>query len=131
MGQAARATGVSAKAIRLWEARGLLAAARRTEAGYRMFTGDDLAAVRFIRQAKTLGLRLDEIGEILDLRRAGRVPCDHVVGLLDRRIAEIDLTIGELRELRARLADTRHRAAATMPADRGVCLIIEHAQAAH
>ena len=63
VGQAARATGLSPKAIRLYEAKALLPPAERTEAGYRLFSDEDLTTLRFIRQAKTLGLRLDEIGD--------------------------------------------------------------------
>ncbi len=129
VGQAARSTGVSAKAIRLWEAKGLLTTASRTANGYRLFTADDLAALRFIRQAKTLGLRLDDIGEILDLRRAGHAPCGRVVELLDRRITEIDQAIDQLHQLRTELSQTRHRGSAAPPPAAGVCPIIEHTPA--
>ncbi|MGH3493484.1 MAG: MerR family transcriptional regulator, partial [Sciscionella sp.] len=84
VGKAAQAAGLSAKAVRLYEAKGLLPAAERTEAGYRTYTDDDIAVLRFIRQAKTLGLSLAEIGDILDLRRGGVTPCRHVVTLLEQ-----------------------------------------------
>lgn len=127
VGQAARSTGVSAKAIRLWDAKGLLAT-RRTANGYRSFTAGDLAELRFIRQAKNLGLRLDDIGEILDLRHAGNAPCGRVVELLDRRIGEIDQVIEQLNQLRTELSRTRHRSS-TAPSSSvaGVCPIIEQA----
>ncbi len=125
VGQAARSTGVSAKAIRLWEAKGLLAATSRSESGYRLFTPSDLAALRFIRQAKTLGLRLDDIGEVLQLHRTGQVPCGRVAELLDRRITEIDQTIAELHQLRTALSDTRGRTPSGARPITGVCPIIE------
>jgi len=53
VGSAAEQTGLSAKAIRLYERKGLLAEAERTEAGYRLFTPDDIAVLHFIRRAKT------------------------------------------------------------------------------
>ena len=127
VGQAARATGLSPKAIRLYEAKGLLPTAERTETGYRLFVDEDLATLRFIRQAKTLGLRLDEIGDILDLRRGGSAPCQHVLRLLEQRIVEIDRTITELRQLRTGLTHTRRDAADQAPATGGVCRIIDHA----
>ena len=49
---AAEAAGVSAKAVRLWEDKGLVTPAPRTDAGYRQYTEDDLGVLRFIRQAK-------------------------------------------------------------------------------
>ncbi|GAB3394209.1 heavy metal-responsive transcriptional regulator [Amycolatopsis echigonensis] len=128
VGKAAEAAGLSAKAVRLYEAKGLLPPAERTAAGYRRYRDDDIAVLRFIRQAKTLGLSLNEIRDILDLRRSGTTPCQHVVALLDDRIREIDRTITELRQLRRTLADARadaHQHHAEH-AD-GVCGIIEHA----
>ena len=128
VGQAARASGLSAKAVRLYERKGLLPAAERTDAGYRLFSGEDLATLRFVRQAKTLGLSLDEIGDILELRRRGSAPCHHVLRLLDQRISEIDHTIAELRQLRQALAHTRSAAARHQAEDtESVCGIIEHA----
>ncbi|WP_245814048.1 heavy metal-responsive transcriptional regulator [Rhodococcus marinonascens] len=128
VGQAAQASGLSAKAIRLYERKGLLPPAVRTESGYRLFSQDDLATLTFVRQAKTLGLRLDEIGEILQLRRGGGAPCQHVLRLLDQHVADIDRTITELRQLRGALTHTRRHAAATqVGVTDGVCRVIEHA----
>ena len=96
VGTAATTAGVSAKAVRLWESKGLLPPAERTEAGYRVFTDDDLDVLRFIRQAKTLGLTLPEIKNIIDLQRDGVTPCGRVTELLDTHIAEIDRTLADL-----------------------------------
>lgn len=49
VGKAAQAAGLSAKAVRLYEAKGLLAEAPRTDAGYRVYTDEDIAILRFIR----------------------------------------------------------------------------------
>ncbi len=99
VGKAAQAAGLSAKAVRLYEAKGLLPEAKRTESGYRLYSDEDIAVLRFIHQAKTLGLSLGEIRDILDLRRGGTTPCRHVVRLLDQRIRDVDRTIAELRHL--------------------------------
>jgi MerR family transcriptional regulator, copper efflux regulator len=125
VGEAANAAGLSPKAVRLYEARGLLPEVPRTEAGYRTFGEDDVAVLRFIGQAKALGLGLAEIRRILEIRRGGSAPCVHVVELLDQHLAGIDRTIAELRQLRRALAETRTRAATTAVADRCVCGIIE------
>ncbi len=127
VGEAAKAVGVSAKAIRIWESKGLLPPAGRTEAGCRLFTDDDIEILRFIGRAKTLGLTLPEIKSILDLHRRGTAPCDQVTMLLDAHIRDVDRTIAELRALRATLAaalasarrDQNQGSAAT------VCRIIE------
>lgn len=126
VGEAAQAAGLSPKAVRLYEAKGLLPPAERTAAGYRTYTDDDIAVLRFIRQAKTLGLSLAEIRDILAIRRDGDPPCRHVTALLDRRLADIDRTVAELRQLRRALADTRARAVTASTGDHAVCQIIEH-----
>jgi DNA-binding transcriptional MerR regulator len=132
VGAAARAAGVSAKAVRLWEAKGLLPPAERTDAGYRMFTDDDLDVLRFIRQAKTLGLTLPEIKDIINLQRAGTTPCGRVTDLLDTHIAEIDRAIAELRQLRRSLASARQTARDSQRRGQHVtvCRIIETAATA-
>jgi MerR family transcriptional regulator, copper efflux regulator len=104
VGAAAKAVGVSAKAIRIWEAKGLLPPPGRAQAGYRLFTDDDIEILRFIGRAKTLGLTLPEIKSILDLHRRGTAPCDQVTALLGARIRDIDRAIAELRTLRSTLA---------------------------
>jgi MerR family copper efflux transcriptional regulator len=131
VGRAAALTGLSAKAIRLYERKGLLPEAERTESGYRLFTADDLDVLHFIRQAKTLDLTLDEIKDVLDLQRGGEQPCVRVTGMLDTHLAEIDQKLTDLRRLRRSLLDARR--AATAARRRGsaavVCRIIEHAPA--
>lgn len=107
---AARAAGVSPKAVRLWEAKGLLPRAERTAAGYRQFGNDDVAVLRFIRQAKSLGLSLSEIKDILELQRGGATPCGRVTELLDKHIADLDRTLAGLRQLRRSLTSARRAA---------------------
>lgn len=124
---AARAAGVSPKAVRLWESKGLLPPAKRTEAGYRLFNEDDVAVLRFIRQAKALDLSLAEIKEVLDLPRHGATPCGRVTELLDAHITELDRTLADLRALRRCLASVRKAARESQRRgdDAVVCQIIE------
>jgi len=129
VGNAAEQTGLSAKAIRLYERKGLLAEAERTEAGYRLFTPEDVAVLHFIRRAKTLDLGLDEIKDILDLQRDGEQPCQRVTSMLDTHLADIDQKLADLRRLRDSLRTVR-RAATTARRDGNaavVCQIIESA----
>ncbi|EHR61529.1 MULTISPECIES: heavy metal-responsive transcriptional regulator [Saccharomonospora] len=128
VGTAAKAAGVSAKAVRLWEAKGLLPPAERTQAGYRLFSNNDVAVLQFIRQAKTLGLTLPEIKNIINLQRDGATPCGHVTELLDTHIADIDRTLAELRQLRRSLASARQAARDSQRRGENavVCRIIEN-----
>lgn len=129
VGQAATASGLSPKAVRLYEKRGLIGPVERTDSGYRTYSADDVALLTFIRRAKSLGLRLDEIRQIIDLQRGGSQPCTTVLGLVDARIAEIDGTIADLQALRTTLAALRRDAKAAVQEgqDAVVCTIIENA----
>ena len=63
--EAARRLGVSAKALRLYEARGLIAPAR-TAAGWRAYGPDEMARVAEIAALRELGLSLAQVARVLD-----------------------------------------------------------------
>ncbi len=69
IGQVARASGVPTKVIRRYEAMGLLPAARRDERGYRVYNTEDVHALRFIQHAKSVGLSVPGIADMLELWR--------------------------------------------------------------
>jgi MerR family copper efflux transcriptional regulator len=127
IGEVAKQTGLSPKAIRLYETQGLIPAPERTQAGYRAYVEHDLALLRFIGQARALDLRLEEIKEILELQQASGQPCGRVLELLDTHIAGIDQTIRALQELRATLVQARDTAEASSRRgeDAVVCRLIE------
>lgn len=129
IGQAARAAGLTRKAVRIYEAKGLLPEVERSTAGYRLYTPDDVELLTFIHQARALGLHLDDVREVLEIRRGGTLPCDAVRNLLDARIAEIDATVNDLLALRQTLTET-HKAADDRPCGEPsiVCSIIEEAR---
>ena len=101
IGEIARLAGTSPKALRHYEALGLLGDVRRSGA-YRVYTQQDLAQVRLIRQAQALGFRLAELLPIL----AGD---DTDWAALSRHIAakraQLQDDIARLRQLDAELRD--------------------------
>jgi DNA-binding transcriptional MerR regulator len=103
IGAIATRAGVLIKTLRYYEAVGLLPRARRTAAGYRLYTSDTVDRVQFIKKAQGLGLRLEEIKEILDLADRGRCPCGHVQDLLKKRLTELQRKIADLRLIERRV----------------------------
>jgi len=98
-------TGVSRKALRLYESAGILPAPRRTTAGYRVYGPETLAALAFVAQARRLSFHLDEIKEVVLIKRSGRCPCPHVLDLVREKVQELDRTLADLTEVRRGLQE--------------------------
>ncbi|MFC4173811.1 Cu(I)-responsive transcriptional regulator [Microvirga sp. GCM10011540] len=106
IGQAAEASGVSAKMIRYYESIGLIPKTVRTEAGYRVYSDKDVHTLRFIRRARDLGFSVEQIADLVSLwqdrgrasKDVKRVALEHVE-TLERKIAELQEMAGTLKHL--------------------------------
>jgi DNA-binding transcriptional MerR regulator len=109
-------TNLPAKTIRYYEAINLLPAPKRQRNSYRSYRESDLERVRFVVGARSLGLPLADIREILDLRDRREAPCRVLLDLLAEKADEISRRIAELKRLEAELRDL-HRIGSTFPTD--------------
>ena len=96
----AREAGVTARAIRFYESKGLLTPRRAGTT--RIYTHRERGRLQLILRGKRLGFSLTDIGDYLDLYDADPTQHDQIVLLLDK----VNNRIGELESQKADIDDT-------------------------
>jgi len=122
IGQAARATGVSAKMIRHYEEVGLVPPPNRTDSGYRQYGPTEVHTLRFIRQSRDLGFSIHEIGELLSLWHDRKRPSRLVKAMAEAHIQALDK---KARDLLAMKSTLEHLVHCCHGDDRPECPILE------
>jgi DNA-binding transcriptional MerR regulator len=105
IGELAELAGTSARALRYYEAHGLIQA-RRGANGYREYDESDLRLVREIRSLLDIGFALEETRPFVDCLRAGNDSgsvCAASMEVYRRKLAELDGCITRLQAVRNRL----------------------------
>ena len=100
----AQQVGIPPKTIRYYEAIGLLPPPPRGANNYRQYGPADLDRLRLVVGARSLGLPLPVIVEILTARAAGHAPCRHILCAIEQHPTEVDQRIAALLALRTTLA---------------------------
>ena len=126
IGEVAKETGLSVKAIRFYEKIKLIPPAQRTfSSGYRLYTEGDVRRLRLIQRFKLLGLRLSQIKEIVTSLKGEGCDCKrvkpHLRRLVSEQLEEIDKKIQELTHLRVELKKI-HKESDKIPLPQGFCL---------
>ncbi|MDG2992278.1 heavy metal-responsive transcriptional regulator [Candidatus Synechococcus calcipolaris G9] len=104
IGEVAHQSSLPVKTIRYYDDLGLLTTVvQRSPSGYRLFQPSVIYRLHFIRTAQRLGLTLQEIREILEIRDQGVLPCGHVKERLESRLADIQGQIVSLNLLAQQL----------------------------
>lgn len=121
IGEAAKASGVSAKMIRYYESIGLIPAAGRTASGYRVYSQTEVQNLRFIRRARDLGFSVEKITDLLALWRDRSRHSADVKRIATDQIAELQVKIAGMQAM----VDTlRHLADACCGDHRPDCPIL-------
>ena len=108
IGDAARASGASAKMIRHYETLGLLKRTRRSLGGYRLYDDTDVHTLRFIRRARDLGFSMADITRLLGLWQDRRRASAAVRRIAQAHISDLDRRIAEMQDLRRTLEHLVH-----------------------
>ncbi len=124
IGELARRTGLSIKAIRRYEAAGLIYCAGRSEGGYRLFDESALWCAQVITRLRSLGLTIKEIEQLAGvyLSRPDEPIGPQLAALLDRAERRIDEQVGELEAIRQRIRAYRAEHADALAARAGADL---------
>ena len=121
IGEAARLSGVSAANIRYYEKEGLLVPGAREDNSYRLYSGDDVHRLRFIRLCRAMDMSLDEVRTLLALDLRRKADCAAACDTLDEHLAHVRHRLAELQALEADLLALRH----SCDGSQALCQIIE------
>lgn len=127
VGEVSRRLGLNPQTLYFYERIGLMPKPQRTAAGYRLYDQTDLDRLTFITQAKTLGLSLDDIKELLALQDGQRLSCQEVQDRLLRKMEQIDETIRKLQGLKAQLSPLLEQCqrGVTQPTEGQQCVVFQ------
>jgi Cu(I)-responsive transcriptional regulator len=103
IGEAAEASGVSAKMIRHYEEMGLIPRAARSLAGYRHYREADIHVLRFVRRSRELGFSMKEISALLGLWNNRRRASADVKRLALKHVADLEARISEMQAMKRTL----------------------------
>ncbi len=109
IGQVAKAVKITVETVRFYEKQGLLLPPMRSKSGYRQYKPDTLKQLRFIQRAKKVGFTLNEIKELLSLRKTPNSNCTNLKQRALKKINEIDAKLNDLNRIRDSLSQLSMR----------------------
>lgn len=122
IGEAAKASGVSAKMIRYYESIKLIPAPARTEAGYRIYRDEEVLILQFVRRARDLGFSVKAIGQLLALWQDRDRASADVKAFAISHVQDLNAKIAELQSMARTL---QHLADHCQGDDRPDCPILD------
>jgi MerR family copper efflux transcriptional regulator len=104
IGKAAKLAGASVDTIRFYQKLGLIKSVGRSAGGYRLFDGEQIRDLKFVRHAQELGFSLTEVKELLALRQKHHA-CSEVQSMLKHKLGDVREKINSLSRLEVELAE--------------------------
>lgn len=98
-GRLARLAGVNPETIRFYETGGILPEPRRSASGYRLYGGDHVRRLAFIKRGQELGFTLGEVKELLSLKASPRRSSLGVKRLAQGKMDSITAKIRDLKKM--------------------------------
>ena len=124
IGQLAKTAGVNIQTVRYYERLRLLEPSDRKPSGYRLYDGESLKRLRFIKNAQTLGFTLHEIAELLNLRVTSTARCGDIQRKAQAKLKQVEVKVRDLQVLARALRQVIRTCRAGQPIDR--CQILHH-----
>jgi MerR family transcriptional regulator, copper efflux regulator len=100
IGQIAKRSGVGVETVRFYEHEGLIEDPPRRTSGYRQYSPDVIARIKFIKRAKELGFSLKEIRELLALRSDPKTTCSDIKQRAQAKLKDIEERLRDLKKMR-------------------------------
>jgi DNA-binding transcriptional MerR regulator len=127
VGEVSRKLNLNPQTLYFYERIGLIPPPQRTDSGYRLFSAQDVERLTFITRAKSLGLSLDEIKEILALKDGRSLTCQIMYERLQKKVQEIEDNIRQLQGLHDELLPlvNRCRQQFSHPNPNHECIVLE------
>ncbi len=107
IGELAQLAGCKDVTIRYYENQGLMGSPKRSSGNYRLYDGEDVERLHFIRHCRENGMNLNEIRELLSYKDGAGGDCDWVCELIDNHISNVDSQIRSLKKLKGYLKSLR------------------------
>ncbi len=123
--EVSKQANISISTLHYYEKTRLLEKPIRNRKGYRLYDQNTLERVDFIKKAKTLGFKLDEIRQIIDESKTGDCPCENVRRIVYERLKEVDEKIEEMKQFRNDLTNVVRGWDKKTTSDSVICSLIE------
>ncbi|WP_017307267.1 heavy metal-responsive transcriptional regulator [Spirulina subsalsa] len=125
VGQVARQLNLNPQTLYFYERIGLIPPPHRSEGGYRLFSPEDVERLAFIGRAKTLGLSLEEIKEILALKDGRSLTCQALYEHLTQKLRDIEAQMEQLQALHGELAKLAQRCQTNLQKLDQQCVVLD------